>query len=72
MTLSNRKGKIFFYQDNILYQGFGTFRDKNILYQIIVFHGSSLFQNRACQFHHSSDYVIGHDVIGHPEVRTDN
>ena len=39
--------------------------------------GSSLFQNRACQFHHFSDYVIGHDVIGHdvighPEVRTDN
>ena len=40
-------------------------------------HDSSLFQKRACQFDHFSDYVIGHDVIGHddnghPVVRTDN
>ena len=40
-------------------------------------HGSSLFQNKACQFPHFSDYiiahyVIGHDVIGHPKVGTEN
>ena len=40
-------------------------------------HGSSLFRKMFCQCSNFSDYVraryvIGHDVIGHPEVPTDN
>ena len=38
---------------------------------------SSLFQKIVCKFENfddylRADYVIGHDVIGHPKVGTDN
>ena len=38
---------------------------------------SSLFQKLVCKFNNfdnnlRADYVIGHDVIGHPKVGTDN
>ena len=38
---------------------------------------SSLFQKFVCKFDNfddylRADYVIGHDVIGHPKVGTDN
>ena len=38
---------------------------------------SSLFQKLVCKFDNfddylRADYVIGHDVIGHPKVGTDN
>ena len=38
---------------------------------------SSLFQKLVCKFDNfddylRADYVIGHDVIGHPNVGTDN
>ena len=42
-----------------------------------AFSDSSLFQKTMRKFENFSDYVIadyviGYDVIGHPEVRTDN